>query len=105
MKQSIRLKKLLTLLLNAENYLTSKEIATTLNVSTRTIFNDLNSNQFTKMLFGATLIRKEKTGIRLETDDMQIKKISYLLYDNEFIQTETTNYFSEVENIILYFLH
>lgn len=105
MKQSIRLKKLLALLLNEEDYLTSKEIAATLNVSSRTVFNDLNSDPFTRMLSGASLIRKEKTGIKLVADDSQIKKMSYLLYDNDFIQNETTSYFSETENILLYFLH
>lgn len=105
MKHSTRLKQLLTILINANDYITSQEIATQLHVSTRTVFNDLNSDAFRKVLNGANLIRKEKTGIKLEANEKQLKRISYILYDNDFIFAEKNGYFTEVENLLLYFMH
>ena len=105
MKHSTRLKQLLTILINANDYITSQEIATQLHVSTRTVFNDLNSDAFRKVLNGANLIRKEKTGIKLEANEKQFKRISYILYDNDFIFAEKNGYFTEVENLLLYFMH
>ena len=105
MKHSTRLKQLLTILINANDYITSQEIATQLHVSTRTVFNDLNSDAFRKVLNGANLIRKEKTGIKLEANEKQFKRISYILYDNDFIFAEKNSYFTEVENLLLYFMH
>lgn len=105
MKHSTRLKQLLTILINANDYITSQEIATQLHVSSRTVFNDLNSDAFRKVLNGANLIRKEKTGIKLEANEKQFKRISYILYDNDFIFAEKNGYFTEVENLLLYFMH
>ena len=105
MKHLIRLKKIMTLLINSESYMTSKEIASFLKVSTRTVFNDLNCDQFQKMLNGATLVRKEKIGIKLVATEQQLKTISYQLYDKDFVISEATGYFSDVENLLLYFLH
>lgn len=103
MRKNIRLKKLLNILINESDYVTTTVIAKNLNVSSRTVFNDLNSGDFKSMLYGATIDRVQSQGIKLVASDSQLKKISYHLYDNDY-PLPYSHYFSDIENILFYFM-
>ncbi len=75
---------LLQCLLEQNNYISTKEIASYLNISARTVFNDINSAEFKKLLFGAYIEKKANNGIKLIATDLQLKKISRTLDQYKF---------------------
>lgn len=72
----IRLKKLLEILLNSRDYKTVDQLAEILNVSNRTIRNDLDKLEKIVELEGLYLVRKPGVGIRLEGSEENIQIIS-----------------------------
>ena len=72
----IRLKKLLEILLNSRDYKTVDQLAEILNVSNRTIRNDLDKLEKIVELEGLCLVRKPGVGIRLEGSEGNIQIIS-----------------------------
>lgn len=83
-----RLKKLLEILLNSRNYITVDQIAKILNVSNRTIRNDLDKLEEIVELEGLNLIRKPGVGIKLRGSEKNIQIISRKINMN----LETNNY-------------
>ncbi len=104
MDKLARLKKLLLILLNTNEYVPSSYLAEELSVSQRTIFNYLDSSQFKSMLNGAKVERRENQGIKLHANEKQKKQISFMFYEKELVDIETKNSFSDLENLLLFFL-
>lgn len=75
---------LLQYLIEQSDYVSTKEIAAHLAISSKTVFNDINSVEFKKLLFGAYVDKKTKKGIKLIADDKQLKKINCSLDQHKF---------------------
>ncbi len=87
---------LLQYLLEQNDYISTGKIASHLNISARTVYNDINSTAFKKLLYGAYVEKKTKTGIKLIANDVQLKKIrrtldQYKFQSNSFFSDDDTN--------------
>lgn len=85
--QTVRLRKIMMLMLLANDYITAVDIAEELDVSRNTILNDLNQvDQFVER-WGVTLERKKRTGYKLVGEELLIRMLfQYLL------QTDLSTY-------------
>lgn len=86
-----RLIKILEILLNSDDYITATQLANELNVSSRTIFNDINSSEFSKMLKGTRLITTPNKGLKLECSNEQRNKLMKCNYYFHSSSTKTTD--------------
>lgn len=91
-----RFKELLFFLIKQDEYIPAKNIATCLNVSTRTIYNDLNDPAFKQLLKGAHIDKKQKSGVKLIANQSQLNEIYQFLEDDKQTSSQKYTFNSEV---------
>lgn len=84
MKKAQRHMELLNILIEAQDFLTAAQLAKQLQVSIRTIHNDLLDPDFIKLLHGAAVTKKPNIGIRLECSKQQKEAIFRTMQSNRF---------------------
>lgn len=82
--QKNRALRLLKFLLAKDDYISMKEIAAHLEVSPRTVYNDMNTPAFKRLLCGASVEKKTKIGVKLIVLESQMKRIRQLLDRQNF---------------------
>ena len=93
---------LLQYLLEQNDYISTGKIASHLNISARTVYNDINSAGFKKLLYGAYVEKKTNNGIKLIANELQLKKISRTMDQYKF---QSDSYLSDNDtNNILFLL-
>ncbi|XJZ28244.1 BglG family transcription antiterminator [Bacillota bacterium Lsc_1132] len=96
-----RLHELLAFLLEQHDYISAKDIASQFNISQRTIYNDINTNEFQQLLNGASIDKKPKVGIKLIADEHQRKNIYNILNQSNFHSFKGNVLYDDVTNILL----
>lgn len=85
--QTVRIRKIIRLMLLANDYITASDLAEELDVSRNTILNDLNQVEPYVERWGVSLERKKRTGYKLLGEELVIRLLfQYLL------QTDLSNY-------------
>lgn len=72
-EKELRLIEILKILLNNENYLKAKDIASKLGVTIRTIYSDLDSPELNKIIYPGFIEKKTNKGIRIQIDPITKK--------------------------------
>lgn len=95
--------EILRILINNEEYSSAHSIAKQLHVSVRTIYNDLESSDFKRLLHGASLDKKTNAGIRLNGSKQQIERVLFEFEDNQK-NTFSHGNFDDVHELLLLLL-
>ena len=94
--------QLLSILLDQSDYISTKKIAHDLNVSERTIYNDIHSGDFRLLLNGATVDIKQKRGIKLVADKFHRQHLQQMIEKDWLYSIPQSGDFSnEVAKILL----
>ncbi|WP_213818248.1 BglG family transcription antiterminator [Garciella nitratireducens] len=96
-----RLYQLLLFLLNQTDYISAKKIANYLNVSSRTIYNDINSQEFKYLLKGAYIDKRPKVGIKLIADKQQKNYLRSQMENTSLYSLQRYNSYNDLTNILL----
>jgi transcriptional antiterminator len=96
-----RLFEIIAYLLNQSDYLSMKEIAQHFRVSAKTIYNDIHSIEFERIIGGACLDRKPKRGIKLIANKIQKNRIDKFLDQFNFHSFKGDTLFNLDTNILL----
>lgn len=102
MKKKDRIRKILQVLIDTNEYVTAKKLAEITNTSTRTVYSDLYSSEFLSLLFGAVLEKKPNAGICLIANEKQRNKIIYEL--NEDNNDMNSYDIDDIQSIIIHLL-
>ncbi|QIK70075.1 BglG family transcription antiterminator [Erysipelothrix sp. HDW6C] len=95
--KNFRIHQILTTLIESDAFIKTKDIARQLDVSSRTIFNDIDSRQMERTLHGATIERRPNVGLRLIATPEQKRKISYEIFNH----THTMSHRIETDDIAI----
>ena len=96
-----RQRKLLIILINANDYLSSTELAKALSVSTKTIFNDLDKLSFFLKKFNLRIKRKAGNGVKLIGKEENLQSLKDEFIDKNDIK-KTQSLTSRQADICLY---
>ncbi|SFG78675.1 BglG family transcription antiterminator [Sporolactobacillus nakayamae] len=83
--------QLIRFLLEQNTFISAKKIADSLHVSTRTIYNDINDQDFKMLLKGGTIEKRQHEGIKINVTELQKSKIYQTLEQNNEMAINSQN--------------